>query len=495
MGVATLKNTDGKHMLGVESIPRLVLRFAATTLVALLLNSVYTLTDTLFVSWGVGDTAMGGVSIVLPFVILQGAISTAVGGGAASIISRKLGRGKRGEAGEVALNAMLTFYITAVIITALGFALMDPLLKMMGVTDELYPYAKEYFIVILAGNVFSTGFSSIIRAEGKMLYGLLIWVIPITINIILDAVFILVLGMGVRGSAIATVICQFSSFCMSVLFFVRFSTLDFKGAKLKLKRIGEIFGIGLPSLVQMGSISLITLILNNILRTVGGTLGLTTFAYVSKIITFAVVPFTAIAQALAPIVGFNYGAGNPDRVKKTVTFCIIISFAYAALALILSESIPTHLMRIFTNDTEIITLGAKIIRISSVSLIFTPLPMLVGATFQAAGKKLWSLLMYAANLVFLVPLVFGMSKAMGMDGIWWAYTAASGCAAILSAIVLVLKKRDFQFLSESSISTEKPPLAEEPTASEMTAASNLIAVADVPATSVPNTENEAKIED
>ena len=154
--------------LGEEPVPRLVLRFAATTMAALLLNAVYTLTDTLFVSWGVGENAMGGVSVVFPFVILQGAISTALGGGAASIISRKLGEGKKQEAGEVTLNAMLAFYSSAILITILGLALLNPLLEVMGVTGELLPYAKQYFTILLAGNVFSTGFSSIIRAEGKI---------------------------------------------------------------------------------------------------------------------------------------------------------------------------------------------------------------------------------------------------------------------------------------------------------------------------------------
>ncbi len=202
------KETQSKaERMAHDNIAKLVLRFSATTLVALIFNSIYNLTDALFVSWGVGDNAMGGVSIVFPFVILQSGIATALGGGAASLVSRKLGEGKAREAGEITLNAMLIFYATAITMSVLGFVFMHPLLRLFGATDEIYHYAKEYFVIILAGNIFSTGFSSIIRAEGKMLYSLLIWIIPISINIILDAVFILILGWGVRGSAIATVIC------------------------------------------------------------------------------------------------------------------------------------------------------------------------------------------------------------------------------------------------------------------------------------------------
>lgn len=431
-GTPPLKAQAKAERMATQKIPKLVLSFAITTFVALMLNAVYNLTDALFVSWGVGDHAMGGVSVVFPFVILQGAISTAVGSGASSIVSRKLGEGKWDEAGEITLNAMLTFYISAVLTTIIGFALIDPMLNLMGVTDELNSYAKEYFIIILAGNVFSTGFSSIIRAEGKMLYGLLIWVIPITINIALDAIFILVLGWGVKGSALATVICQFSSFCMSVLFFTKFSTQNFKGAKLKWKRIGEIIGIGLPSLVQMGSLSILTILLNNVLRTASGTLGVTTFGYMSKIITYSIVPITAIAQALAPIVGYNYGANNLKRVKQTIKFCTLLSFLYIVIALIISESIPEYIIMIFTKDKEIIATGAKGFRIVSLALPFTPLPMLIGAALQAEGKKLWSLLLYASNLIFILLPVFLMEKYLGINGIWWAYVIAGACSTFLA---------------------------------------------------------------
>lgn len=176
--------------LGTENVGRLVAGFALTALAGLLLNFVYSLTDALFVAWGVGDTAMGGVSAVYPFVILQGAISTAIGGGAASIVSRRLGGGDNKGAARATLSAMTAFYLTAAAVTAGGFAAMPSLLAGMGATGDLAPHAKTYFTIILAGNVFSTGFSSIIRAEGKNVYSLLIWVIPVTLNIVLDAVFI-----------------------------------------------------------------------------------------------------------------------------------------------------------------------------------------------------------------------------------------------------------------------------------------------------------------
>lgn len=443
-----------QEKLATKSIPSLVLSFAATTFAALIFNSVYTLTDALFVSWGVGDNAMGSVSVVFPFIILQSAIATAVGGGAASIISRMLGKGDAENAGNTAFNAMLVFYISAVIITIVGFVFMNPLLKAMGVTDELFPLAKQYFIIILAGNVFSTGFSSIIRAEGKMLYALLIWVIPISLNIIFDAIFILVLKWGISGSAAATVICQFTSFLMCVIFFTEFSSLKFKGIKPSFKRIGEILSIGLPSLVQMGSLSIMSVIINNVLSSVGGTMGVNTFAYISKIITFGIVPFTAIAQSLSPIVGYNFGAGKTLRVKSTIRFCIFVCFVYSLLALIVFRLFPSLFIRIFTNSGELISSGVNGLKIVTISLPFAFIPMIIGASKQATGNTASAFIIYSANLTFLIPSAFILSRFFGMNGAWWSYVLSSILATLFTMILYFSQSKKSERLVVSSVETD-----------------------------------------
>lgn len=364
------KNLD---RLGSDSIPKLVFSFFITAFMGLMLNTVYNLTDTLFVSWGVGDAAMGGISIVFPFTLIQGAISTTIGGGAAVLVSRKLGEGDYGESGKITVNAMAVFYITAVITSIIGLIFLSPILKALGAGDEIFDYAKDYFFIILIGNVFSTGFSSIMRAEGKMLYSMAIWVLPITINIVLDAVFILALGYGIKGSAIATVISQFSSFLMCVLFFAKFSSQNFKKAKLQFKIIKQILLVGLPSLVQMGSLSILIIIMNKVISANVGDNGVITFGYMSKLITFAIAPFLAITQSISPIVGYNYGEKRYERVKKTTNFCVIISFVFAIIILIIAESMPNYLMMVFTDNSEIINLGSTGLRIISLSLMFVPL--------------------------------------------------------------------------------------------------------------------------
>lgn len=430
-----LKNQDKTTALAEEKIPRLVLQFASTTFAALLFNSIYTLTDALFVSWGVGDNAMGGLSVVFPFVILQGAVSSAVGSGAASIVSRLLGHGERQQAGNVTFNAMLLFYGTALLTTVLGFVFMQPLLRLMGVTDDLLQASVQYFSIILAGNVFSTGFSSIIRAEGKMVYGLLIWVIPISINILLDALFILVLHWGVVGSAAATVACQFISFCMSVLFFTRLSVLDFSKRVCSPKLMGEILTVGLPSLIQMGGLSLMSGLMNRMLSTAAGTNGVNTFAYISKLAAFATVPFTAICQAAAPIVGYNYGADHMQRVREALRFSLGICLLYAILVFGLIQIMPEAFIRLFTDSEIIVQMGGKALRIIACSLPFTPISMLMGAYFQALGDKKRAFFLYAAAPVLLLPTVVLLEKAGGLHGVWWSYVLSNALAAFVSVFV------------------------------------------------------------
>lgn len=424
---------DKSSKLGTQKISKLVIGFSATVLAGLLLSSVYTLTDALFISRCVGDNAMGGVSLILPFTIFQGAVSTTVGSGASALVSRKLGEEKPYEAGSITLNAMFIFYITAVITTALGFIFMNPMLKILGCTGELEKYAREYFTIILAGNIFSTGFSSIIRAEGRMVYGLLIWVIPISINISLDALFIMKLSMGVKGSAIATVICQFISFSMSVLFFTKFTSQKFKGAKLSLKTVSEIIGIGLPSLIQTGSLSIMSALFNNSLSKVSGETGINSFAYISKLITFGLSPITAFSTALVPVAGYSFGAKQYKRANQAADFCLRSSIIYGISAIALAFIFPEKLIRIFTDSEDIILLAANGLRIISFSLLFSSIPMTAGAFYQASGKKAGAFLMFSITVIFAVPLLYILPKYLSLNGVWLSYSLASFLAATVAA--------------------------------------------------------------
>ncbi len=417
-------------------IPRLLGSYALTAFCALFFDALYNLVDTLFIGYGVGDNAMGGVSVVFPFMLLQGAVAQMIGGGAASVVSRCLGKSDFEGAGNATANAMLTFYTVSAAVTVLGLFFRVPLLRFFGATEEIMPYAKPYFTVILCGNVFSTGFSSVIRAEGKMRYGLLIWLIPTAVNVLLDYLFIYIFRLGVFGAALATVLCYVTSFLMSVFFFAKRSVQRFTNLKISCKSIAEILAVGVPTLIQLSGMSVITLLMNRALAVHIGTYGVNAFAYMSKIITFALVPFHAAAQAAAPIIGFNYGANNINRIKNTVRFSLLYSEIYAVAAVVVSFLSARCMMRIFTADVLLLDFGARGLRILCGSLPCIPVFLLAGTYFQAVGQKLRAAVSAGILLVFTAVSVSVLPRWDAESGIWLSVPLSCLLAAAVNAVLL-----------------------------------------------------------
>lgn len=420
-----------------KSIPKLVINYSAVTFCALFFNELYNIVDTLFVSKGIGDNAMGGVSIIFPFMLIQGAVAQTVGAGAASIVSRLLGKKEYEKAGNVTANAMCIFYITAFIITVLGLIFINPLLTLFGATGDILPYAKEYFTIILIGNVFSTGFSSIMRAEGRMVYSLLIWLIPTAINIALDALFIYGFDMGVKGAALATVISYFSSYVMCIIFFKKLSVQSFKMISIKRNTIREIIALGIPMLLQLGGVSLLFMVINKTLALKGGTSYLNAFAYAGKIITFAIVPYNAVSTAVSPIISYNFGADKKVRVKKSFNFSLMVCEIYSVIGIIIAAVLSEYLIRIFTADDNIIFLGSEMLKSVSPALLFLPAILLTGSYFQATGKKTAAFLSNGLILILacvLIPLFAVKSDTMGVF-------SAITISCLLSAVISLILKQ------------------------------------------------------
>lgn len=422
--------------LGEEKIPKLVGRYFLNTFTALFFSALYNIVDSVFVSRGIGSTAMGGTAIVGPFMMIQAAVAQTVGSGAASIISRYLGMKQYERAGEVTINAMAVFYSTAVLATAVGLLFADPILRILGATDELMPYAREYFLVIVVGTVFSTGFSSLIRAEGRMTYALLIWLIPTGVNIVLDAVFIFGLEMGVQGAALATVLCQCTSCGMWFLFLVRFSEQKLRGTKVRLSIIRDILTIGLPTFLQMGGSSFMNMVLNRILGASGGAQSVTCYAYMTRVSSFATVPFNALTQSISPIIGYNDGAKNESRIRQSLRFSLAASTVYSVALLILAQFLSGFAIGTLTEETIYIQMGKQGLCILSLAAPMLPLCRVTSAYFQAVGNKRYALILNLIVFAVLPLLALIFSRIYGVTGVYWAFLPAYGLVAAISGIVL-----------------------------------------------------------
>lgn len=418
-----------------KSIPLLIIKYSLSTFAALFFNELYNIVDTVFVSRGVGDNAMGGVSIIFPFMMIQGAVSQTIGSGAATIVSKHLGRKDYEKAGNTTVNAMIAFYSVSIIITVLGLIFINPLLRLFGATDDIIPFAKEYFTIILIGNVFSTGFSSIIRAEGKMVYSLLIWLIPTAVNVSLDAVFIYGLHMGVKGAALATVICYFTSFLMWVIFINKLSVQKLKKPEIDFKIVKNIITLGIPMLLQLGSISILFALINKVLSINGGTLGINTFAYVSKILSFAIVPFNAVAAAISPIISYNHGATAIKRINKAFNSSIIICEAYAVLGLIFAFALSGSILKIFTDDAQIIHQGTQALKALSLAMPFLPVTLISGTYFQAMEQKTNAIISNSLLLIFALVSIIIFTAVWGIQTIYFSISAACILSCTVSVII------------------------------------------------------------
>jgi len=265
-----MSSTSRVERLGTEKIGKLLLEMSSQTTFSLLVYAIYSITDTYFLSVGINSLAAAGASIISPVLLGLGAVATTVGVGGASVVSRALGEQDVERASRTVANTFLIFWAAAIAITLLGALLIEPLVYLLGATDTIAPYAITYGRIIFLGAITSTGFSNIIRADGNARYSTAIWVIPVSANIVLCWLFIMVLKLGAAGAALATVSGQAISAGMSVYFFFfrKNRSYRIKAAYFKpdWSLIGEVLMIGFPSLIKNFSVSLVVIVTNNLLK-------------------------------------------------------------------------------------------------------------------------------------------------------------------------------------------------------------------------------------
>ena len=429
-------------LLGETPIGKLIWKMSIPSIIGILSYNLYNIIDTIYISRGIGAYAAGGLAITFPLFILLSAISSTVGAGAASIISRALGKNDIEKASRVAANTFAVFWTVAVLITIFGLIYMEELLYAMGVTNNLMPYAKEYTRIILIGAVTSTGFSSLIRAEGSSRYAMYQWVIPMTVNIILDPIFIFAFHLGIQGAAIATVISQCISVVMSIYYFflsgkshLKFRIRHFLPV---FRIIGEIILIGLPSFIQLASHSLTIVIINNVLRKYGGDLTISTYGIASKISVFLMIPLQGIIQGIHPIIGYNYGSNARTRVSETLRRSSVIAAGYGFLISISLFVLSDPLIFIFSSNAQIIRLGSNILRITCLGTAFSGVHMIQSAYFQAIGKSKISLVLSLCNYILcFVPALILLSGLYGLNGVWFSFPLSSIIALGISSLCII----------------------------------------------------------
>jgi putative MATE family efflux protein len=428
---------------GTDPIGKLLLQQAVPAAVGILVLSIYGIVDTIFVGRFVGSLGIATITVVLPITFLISSIGMSIGVGGASIISRAFGDKNPRRAFNTFGNQIGMTLTLALIFVGLSFYFQDGVLKLFGGKGEVLEPSKDYFGIILIGIPFlawAMMSNNVIRAEGYPKVAMYTLIVPAIFNIILDPIFIVVLDMGLKGAAWATTISYMASAFYTVWFFVfGKSSMRVKAEWLKpnLNIATEISSLGAVTLARQGTVSVLAIVLNNVLFSYGGEMGLSVYGVINRVMMFANFPVLGITQGFVPIVGFNYGARLKDRVHYAIQLALKSSTLIALAIFTLIISFTSPLVQVFTTDPELIEQSVPAMRKAFLATPLLAFSLIGSAYFQAIGKPKPALLLALSKQgIFLIPLVYVMPMFFGLEGIWFAFPMADTGAAAISYFYL-----------------------------------------------------------
>ncbi len=419
----TSTNADKQYRLMTETpVGKLIIKLGIPTTVSMLVTNIYNMADTYFVGT-LGTSASGAVGIVFGLMAILQAVGFMFGHGAGSIVSRSLGAKDNEKANRVGSTAFFACLISGGVITALGLAFFEPLLTLLGSTDTILPFAKEYaFWILIAAPVTMASFvlNNILRYEGKAALAMIGLTAGGVINIFGDWLLINVLGMNISGAGIATAASQAISFCILLLMFLLGKTqcrLSLKNAIKGLPQLKNIMFTGLPSLTRQGLSSVSTMLLNNMAGGYGDA-AVAGMTIVNRICFFIFAVGLGIGQGYQPVSAFNYGAKKFKRVKKGFIFTFVVGETLLAILAVIGLFFSDNLVGFFRDDPEVIKIGSFALKAQLIALFFQPLSICCNMTFQSVGKNKSATFLSAlrSGLVF-IPILFITTKFFGLTGV------------------------------------------------------------------------------
>ncbi|SFH55975.1 putative efflux protein, MATE family [Tindallia magadiensis] len=433
---------DRGQRLGSEKILTLLVRLSAPATVAMLVNALYNIIDTIFIGRGVGYLGIGGLTVAFPVQMAIMALAQTIGIGAASATSRNLGAGEVEKAKKVAGNSFLASMLMGAVVFTVGNLMMNPILKMFGATDTLLPYAKEYLRIILIGSLyfpFVVNANNLIRSEGNSKVAMISMIVGAVINTCLDYLFIFPMNMGIKGAALATITSQFFSLLYVLCYFYGENSL----IKVKIRHLKfdwsiqkEILKIGSSSFARQIAGSLMAIAINNSLAFYGGDLALSVFGIVQRVMMFLFMPMFGIVQGMQPIVGYNYASGNAKRVIEVVKLAITGITVMAVVSTILGQLFPASIIRLFDDSQEVVETGILALRISIAMIPIVGVQIVGAALFQSLGKVIPALVLtISRQILFLIPLVLVLPKigGLGLIGIWISFPLADLLSTVFTS--------------------------------------------------------------
>jgi len=445
-----------QNILDSDRIGWLLVKLATPAFFGMFVQTIYNVINTIFIGHFVGTMAIAGLSIVFPLQMLAMGMSMMVGMGGASLISRCLGVRRIDDAERTVGNGISLAVIVSLVVTIIVLPFTDFWLRLIGASDAVLPYASIYLKIIMGAtliNVLAMTLLNFSRAEGNSRVGMIAMIMGAVLSIILDAIFIIPLKMGVTGAALATVISQFASFLylLSYYFFGKsYLKIKLQNLRLDISILKQMLAIGISSFVQTVASSISAMLLLNLVVSYGGDIALGAFGIIQRVMMFMTMPAMVFGgQGLQPVLGFNYGARRYKLALKAIRISATVSSILSLTAFMIVYFVPGPIIRIFTSDPELISMGIYASRLVFISLPFMGLVMIGQTIFMAIGKALQAFILSIVRpVLFLIPAVILLSRYFQLSGVFLAFPVSDILTLMLVAALASQVIRQFSSAAE-----------------------------------------------
>ncbi len=437
--------------LGTEKISKLLKKYAAPAIIAMLAASLHNMVDSIFIGHGVGALAISGFALTFPFINIAAAFGSLVGVGAGALISVRLGQKDYETAQRVLGNVFILNIFIGSLFTVVSLIFLDPILYFFGASENTIFYAREYMVIILLGNIAThlyLGLNNVLRSSGRPKKAMKLTLTTVLINTILDPIFIFVFEWGIQGAAIATIVAQFISLIWQINIFRNKDELLYLRKEIikpDSRIIRNMLSIGLsPFLMNVASSAIIILIING-LKTHSGDLAVGAFGIVNRVSFMCVLIVMGLNQGMQPIAGYNYGARQYSRVLKVLKLTMLFATVVTTSVCLVAELIPEVVARVFTSDPELISLSVYGLRVALICFPIIGAQIVIANFFQSinmANKAIF--LSLTRQVLILIPCLLILPRFFGQTGVWISMPVSDILGAVVSTIMIIRQIKNFK---------------------------------------------------
>ncbi|MBN1160881.1 MAG: MATE family efflux transporter [Dehalococcoidales bacterium] len=439
------------NVLDTDHIGRLLMKMSVPMFFGIIVQLIYNTVDTVFIGHYVGTDGIAALSVVFPLQMLAMGVGMMVGVGGASLISRLIGGSDKSGAERALGNSLAIGIVLSIVFTVIVLPNVDYWIRMVGASEKVLPFARDYLFIIMAGTVFNVLMNALMvytRSEGNARVSMIIMILGYGLNILLDAIFIIWLDMGMTGAALATLISQLIATIYGMSYYVTggsYLKLHISNFAPDFRILKLIFAIGIAQFAQTIAMTISATFIIKMASTYGGDLALATFGIIQRILYFAMVPGMVIGQAMQPILGFNYGAKRFRLALRTISLAGIAATLLSIVLFIILYVFPEPIIKIFTSDQQLIKECVHVTRITFIALPLLGFFNVGQMVFPSIGKALQSFIIAVARpLAFLLPLVLILPQFWQLNGVWISFPASDTLCFLLAAALLIPQIREFQ---------------------------------------------------